>query len=379
MSIHLTKRIIIQLIVLGVVLVVGAYLIIHRKDISLSLGRAANNFSVNFTETGKGPGTCVPVGDAERYIRYDISARNDSNDPYQINYAAFHNDTAGCAAYDGSVGSGFTKISGKTDYAPGESDTLVLRYDTNTYTCGRVQYDAGYYRTDIAYDSTVFLAVVVDYGQDCTPEVTPPPTPTPTPLTPIIPTPACSDSNYTVQISYPDVNNDIRIFIDDAPDMASSWDKVLSGASGSTAAPAGFNPRLPGMPALTLQPGVRYYSLIQNGSSEGPTVNWIVNTCPTPTPTANPTPTPVGTPVPTSTPPPPTPTPPPSGGGGGYYSPPPTPTPFITPSPTPTPLAIPQVPRSGLGGGRTADSSSGFWSSIASLFSAIGRVISVFK
>ena len=145
--------------------------------------------------------------------------------------------------------------------------------------------------------------------------------PTPTPLvstpnsvlTPVVSVPVCSSTDYVAQISYPAVNNNIRIFIDDTASSPSAWDKVLDGSNGSTSAPAGFNPRLPGMSSLTLQPGVRYYSFIQNSSGvEGQTINWIVNVCPTSTPTPTPTPTPYPTSTPT-----------------------PTPTPFVIPVPNP--------------------------------------------
>jgi hypothetical protein len=99
-------------------------------------------------------------------------------------------------------------------------------------------------------------------------------------LTPSVQAPSCSNTNYTVTISWPPVNNDIRIFID-----PKDFDKVLNGSSGSTQAPDGFNQRLPGGPSpLLLVPGVKYFTSIQNNSADnGPTVEWTVPLC-TPSP-----------------------------------------------------------------------------------------------
>jgi hypothetical protein len=95
-------------------------------------------------------------------------------------------------------------------------------------------------------------------------------------LTPVIQAPSCSNTNYSVTISWPPTNNDIRIFLD-----PKDFDKVLNGSGGSTPAPDGFNQRLPGGPSpLVLQPGVKYLTSIQNDSPDnGPTVEWTVPLC----------------------------------------------------------------------------------------------------
>ena len=151
-------------------------------------------------------------------------------------------------------------------------------------------------------------------------------------LTPTIYVPACSNTEYVAQISYTAVNNNILIFIDDEPSSASSWSSYVSGSSGYTLAPNGFAPRLPGMANLTFQPGVYYYSFIQNNNSsvDGPIVAWTVPRCsiPTTTPVYSPTPVPSSAPIST---PVPTPTP-------VVLA--PTPTPVYSPTPVPTPALI---------------------------------------
>jgi len=102
--------------------------------------------------------------------------------------------------------------------------------------------------------------------------------------TPIISAPACSDENYNVTISWAPINVGLRVFVDDNPDTPEGFDKVLdSGSSGSTPAPAGFTQRIPGAPStLVFEPGVTYYSFIQNettGDKDGDTTSWVVNTC----------------------------------------------------------------------------------------------------
>ena len=230
---------------------------------------------------------------------FNWSATITNNGPGDMHLVAmgFHSDAAGNSP---TIEHGFSiDKSGKDDYVERESGTFNFSFNTNKYDCGRVQIDGGFiderYPT---YHDTNFFAILIDYGVDCTPSI-PTPTPTPTPtqiLTPIISVPACSNVDYVAQISYPSVNNNIRIFIDDEISSPSAWDKTLDGLSGHTTAPTGFSPRLAGMPALVLHPGVRYYSFIQNSSSiDGPMTSWIVERCSTP-PTPTPTPTPTSSP-----------------------------------------------------------------------------------
>src|SRR3989344_4130509 len=99
-------------------------------------------------------------------------------------------------------------------------------------------------------------------------------------LTPTITAPSCSNTNYSVQISWPGVSGNISIFVDDNGSSSSFWKSPVDGTSGSTSAPSGFNQRIPGAPqTLVFQPGVRHYAFINNGSTSGPTVSWIVNPC----------------------------------------------------------------------------------------------------
>ena len=132
------------------------------------------------------------------------------------------------------------------------------------------------------------------------------PTPVPTTyavLTPVVSVPNCSDTSYTVTISWPAVNNNISIFIDDNGSYSSWWKYGVNGNSGTTSAPSGFSQRIPNGPqTLVFQPGVRHSTFIQNGSSEGPTVSWIVNACPAPVPAPAPAPVLVpAIPAPTAT------------------------------------------------------------------------------
>ncbi|MEX2052231.1 MAG: thrombospondin type-1 domain-containing protein, partial [Candidatus Paceibacterota bacterium] len=109
--------------------------------------------------------------------------------------------------------------------------------------------------------------------------------PAPTPyLTPSVSGPSCvpvGSSSYNATISWPTVENNIRVFVDDNFATPEGFDKVLYGNPGSTPVPSGFNQRIPGAPqTLVLQPGVTYYTFIQNNSTyDGPAVSWKVNQC----------------------------------------------------------------------------------------------------
>ncbi|MFA5301022.1 MAG: hypothetical protein WC389_22745, partial [Lutibacter sp.] len=142
----------------------------------------AGNFEVSVMETG-GRMACESMPPfsniGSNYFTYTVSVVNNSSEGYRIAIAAFHSDKAGCGAFDGAAGSGWSIVSGKQNYLPGESGTLVLRYKVDTYNCGRTQYDAGYrpFGADMS-ESTVFIADVVNYGEDCNynPPVNPQPT-----------------------------------------------------------------------------------------------------------------------------------------------------------------------------------------------------------
>jgi len=315
---------------------------------------ASGNFHVSFVESGKPAGTCVRVPNGNRYFTYDITATNSTGSPYKINYLAFHSNTSGCGAYDSTIGSSFEKISGKTDYQPGESGNLTLRYDTNVYNCGRTQYDAGFFQTDTTYSSTVFLGVVVDYGVDC-PVSTPPPAggPTPTPIsTPTstpTPTPISCIEDATVILSgLPSVLNSGQIVVFNASinNTGNTW--WYHGGYFQFVQKSGFNinptyghytpsmysgdvrdftftltaPIQPGSYAIQMQNVHRAGADYEKNNSTicRPAVsndvyfgqigvaNFIV-LAPSPTPISTPTPTPIPTPTPTFTP---TPTPDPN-------------------------------------------------------------------
>ncbi|KKR22698.1 MAG: hypothetical protein UT53_C0035G0004 [Candidatus Yanofskybacteria bacterium GW2011_GWD2_39_48] len=147
---------------------------------------------------------------------FNWSATITNNGPGDMHPIAmgFHSDMAGNSP---TIEHGFSiDKSGKDDYAEGESGTFNFSFNTNKYDCGRVQVDGGFiderYST---YHDTNFFAILIDYGVDCTsPASIPTPTPTPTQvLTPIISVPTCSNVDYVAQISYPSVNNNIRIFL----------------------------------------------------------------------------------------------------------------------------------------------------------------------
>ncbi|MFH1429083.1 MAG: hypothetical protein ABIH39_04990, partial [Candidatus Margulisiibacteriota bacterium] len=184
----MSKNRVIFLVGIAVITAIFSLNIVGLED-QVKIAAAAGDFNATFVETGKAPGVCITVNPygANQSFTYDITAANSSDHPYRIAYLAFHSDQAGCGAYDDSIGVGFNKISGKDFYNPGETGTLKLQYNTQAYSCGRVQYDAGYFATDLPYSSTVFIAVVVNYGVDCMP---PTPTPAPPTPTPIPPTPA---------------------------------------------------------------------------------------------------------------------------------------------------------------------------------------------
>lgn len=144
----------------------------------INTASATGNFEVSVVETG-GRIKCENMppfsSTGSRYFTYTISVKNNTNKTYKINKAAFHSHTAGCGFYDGSpAGGGWEVISGEQIYAPGQNGTLVLRYDVNSQSCGRVQYDAGYRAVDGSTGGNVFIGNVINYGVDCDP----PPSPT---------------------------------------------------------------------------------------------------------------------------------------------------------------------------------------------------------
>ncbi len=98
--------------------------------------------------------------------------------------------------------------------------------------------------------------------------------------TPVVTAPSCSNSSYSATISWAPVSGNVRVFIDDNLSTPDAFDKIVSGAAGSTPAPEGFNQRIPGAPqVLTFDPGKTYYTFIHKGDTQGPTVSWRVNTC----------------------------------------------------------------------------------------------------
>ncbi len=198
--------------------------------------------------------------------------------------AAFHDNQSGCSGTVQTLDQSIFTMNGKTQYAEGESGSVSFVYDVTAYNCGRVQVDAAFRNANNSGEGHVFLGEIIDYGVDCSNNPPPPPPPPAPTITPAVTVP-CVNGNYSLPITWtPAVNNDIRIFVDDASDFVSSWDKIVSGASTSTMVPDGFNPRLPGMSNLILQPGVTYFAMIQNGSEAGPVIHWQAELCPPPPP-----------------------------------------------------------------------------------------------
>ena len=82
-------------------------------------------------------------------------------------------------AYDDTAGSSPTVAhhfgvppSGKVDYrSVPDSGSFSFSYDTRYRTCGRVQIDGSFIDELDGNDSQLFFAIVVDYGDDCVPEV----------------------------------------------------------------------------------------------------------------------------------------------------------------------------------------------------------------
>ena len=96
-----------------------------------------------------------------------------------IEKAAFHHPVSGCTATDDILRQDIFNMSGKIDYAPGETGQTSFTYNTNSFNCGRVQVDAAYRSTDGSRHGEVFLGEIIDYGVDCV--ATPPPPPPPPP------------------------------------------------------------------------------------------------------------------------------------------------------------------------------------------------------
>lgn len=97
-----------------------------------------------------------------------------------IEKAAFHHPTAGCASTgtDDTLDQSLFSMSGKTNYAEGESGQTTFTYMTSAKNCGRVQVDAAYRNANGSYAGAVFLGEMIDYGVDCPSNPTPiPPIP----------------------------------------------------------------------------------------------------------------------------------------------------------------------------------------------------------
>lgn len=127
-------------------------------------------FPISMDYSGVTPGEC-DYGSAQS-PSFSIDATNTTNDSYRIVYAAFHSNVAGCEPTSSVFNlSGFS-IVGKTEFAAKESGHFDIDFDASTYSCGRVQYDAGYIN-NVTGEVTLFLGQVINYGVDCP---NPPPT-----------------------------------------------------------------------------------------------------------------------------------------------------------------------------------------------------------
>ncbi|MBA3578947.1 MAG: hypothetical protein H0W42_03080 [Gemmatimonadaceae bacterium] len=146
--------------------------------------------------TGVVPGaSCVQAASGERFYVYDISAQNPASVAYEYDGAVFHSPTAGCAPTVENPSTRGGSATGQTVLQPGQAGNLIARFDTQAFSCGRVQIDHGFKPVGgpglLQGDFTgVFYGLVIDYGVDCgaPPTVPPgPPAPIPTPTLP--PTP----------------------------------------------------------------------------------------------------------------------------------------------------------------------------------------------
>ena len=131
----------------------------------------AGNFEVSVVETG-GRRTCADMppysNTGSNYFTYTVSVKNNTNEEYRIVTAAFHDDHAGCSPVVTGAGGGWSIVSGKQNYLPGETGITVMQYRVDRYSCGRIQYDASYRpRSAPMSESTLFIATVVNYGKDC--------------------------------------------------------------------------------------------------------------------------------------------------------------------------------------------------------------------
>lgn len=112
-------------------------------------------------------------------LTWTAQVTNDGPGDAYIEKAAFHSPIAGCASVgtDEFLDQSIFSMSGKTDYAEGESGQVTFTYMANAKNCGRVQVDAAYRNSNGSYAGAVFLGEMINYGVDCGPTTPPPVTP----------------------------------------------------------------------------------------------------------------------------------------------------------------------------------------------------------
>ncbi len=100
-------------------------------------------------------------------IEWIADIDNFGSEAVYIEKAAFHDPVSGCAATAHTLNQSSFSMSGKLNYAPGETGQTMFSYDINSYNCGRIQLDAAYRNVDGSYEGAVFMGEVFDYGVDC--------------------------------------------------------------------------------------------------------------------------------------------------------------------------------------------------------------------
>ncbi len=132
----------------------------------------ANYVRIN-SITGVPPGTpCVQATMGERFYTYDISAYNPAIVAYEYEGAVFHSPTSGCAGTVENPSTRGGSVTGQTVLQPGETANLIARFETQAFSCGRVQIDHGFKPTGSpgmlqGNFTGMFYGLVIDYGVDC--------------------------------------------------------------------------------------------------------------------------------------------------------------------------------------------------------------------
>ena len=122
----------------------------------------------------KNAGTnCVNATGTDLY-EWEVAITNHGPGTMDILYGAFQDDEAGCGATTRHPNPSRLQISGKNTFNEGESGNFKIAYDATNMDCGRVQVDASF-REKIdngREDTSLFLGMVINFGQNCGGETT---------------------------------------------------------------------------------------------------------------------------------------------------------------------------------------------------------------